>query len=99
MMLEMMSERLIGHSFVTASCASGIAYQPTLEVTMAGRGAPTYLKRQKEQKRMERAAAKREARRARRDTKAAGRKGENPNEDFGHPGDDLEPLQDSDPTD
>ncbi len=40
---------------------------------MAGRGNPSFLKRQKEQKRMERASAKRAARQARREQKAAGK--------------------------
>jgi len=38
---------------------------------MAGRGAPTFLKRQKEQNRIARAQAKREAKQARRDSRAA----------------------------
>jgi len=38
---------------------------------MAGRGSPTFLKRQKEQKRAAKAAAKRAAQQARRDRKAA----------------------------
>jgi hypothetical protein len=38
---------------------------------MPGRGAPTFLKRQKEQKRTARAIAKRAARQARRDSRAA----------------------------
>jgi len=41
---------------------------------MAGRGAPTFLKRQKEQKRTARAIAKRAAQQARRDSRAAGAK-------------------------
>jgi len=41
---------------------------------MAGRGAPTFLKRQKEQNRLARAQAKREARQARRDSRAAAAK-------------------------
>jgi hypothetical protein len=36
---------------------------------MAGRGAPSFLKRQKEQKRAEKAQAKREAKKARRDSR------------------------------
>jgi hypothetical protein len=40
---------------------------------MAGRGAPTFLKRQKELKRAERAQEKRAARQARRDSRAAAR--------------------------
>jgi len=36
---------------------------------MAGRGAPTFLKRQKELKRAEKAQAKREAKKARRDSR------------------------------
>ncbi len=39
---------------------------------MAGRGNPSYLKRQKEQKRAERAQAKRAAQQARRELRAAG---------------------------
>jgi hypothetical protein len=39
---------------------------------MPGRGAPTFLKRQKEQKRAARALAKRVAKQARRDNRAAG---------------------------
>ena len=39
---------------------------------MAGRGAPTFLKRQKEQNRAARAQAKRAAQQARRDERAAG---------------------------
>ncbi len=39
---------------------------------MAGRGGPTFLKRQKEQKRTARANAKRAAQQARRDSRAAG---------------------------
>ena len=38
---------------------------------MAGRGAPTFLKRQKELKRAERAREKRAAKQARRDSRAA----------------------------
>ena len=43
---------------------------------MPGRGAPTFLKRQKEQKRAERAQAKRDAKRARRESRAAQARGE-----------------------
>jgi len=39
---------------------------------MAGRGAPTFLKRQKELKRAQRAQEKRPAKQARRDSRAAG---------------------------
>ena len=39
---------------------------------MAGRGNPSFLKRQKEQKRLERAQAKRAAQQARRELRAAG---------------------------
>lgn len=46
---------------------------------MPGRGAPTFLKRLKEQARTARALAKREARQARRDSRAAGVK---PDEGF-----------------
>ena len=41
---------------------------------MPGRGAPTFLKRQKEQNRKARAQAKREAKQARRDNRAAAAK-------------------------
>lgn len=41
---------------------------------VAGRGAPTFLKRQKEQKRAARALAKREARQARRENRASAAK-------------------------
>ena len=43
---------------------------------MAGRQNPSFLKRQKEQKRAEKANAKRAARQARRDQKAAGNREE-----------------------
>ena len=39
---------------------------------MAGRGAPTFIKRQKEQQRVARAVAKRAAKQARRDRRASG---------------------------
>jgi len=58
---------------------------------MAGRGAPTFLKRQKEQKRAERANAKRAAQQARRDERAAGVK--EPDDSFG----DLADLMDDAP--
>jgi len=45
---------------------------------MAGRGAPTFLKRQKEQNRLARARAKREAKQARRENRAAAAKVEEP---------------------
>jgi hypothetical protein len=48
---------------------------------MAGRGAPTFLKRQKEMKRMQRAQEKRAARQARRDKRAAGNTDESQIED------------------
>src|SRR5262245_28992917 len=44
---------------------------PRKRVTMPGRGAPTFLKRQKEQQRQARAIAKRAARQARRENRAA----------------------------
>ena len=44
---------------------------------MAGRGAATFLKRQKEQKRLAKAQAKREAKRARRENRALGISDEN----------------------
>jgi len=49
---------------------------------MAGRGAPTFLKRQKEQQRAARASAKRAARQARRENRAAEARGETPEEEI-----------------
>ena len=48
---------------------------------MPGRGAPTFLKRQKEQKRAARAQAKRDAKQARRETRAAEAKPDEPLDD------------------
>jgi hypothetical protein len=52
---------------------------------MAGRGAPTFLKRQKEQKRAARALAKREAKQARRADRAAESKPDDVLEDVSSP--------------
>jgi hypothetical protein len=48
---------------------------------MAGRGAPSFLKRQKEMNRTAKANAKRAAQQARRDERAAGIRGESPLDD------------------
>ena len=48
---------------------------------MAGRGAPTFLKRQKEQKRAARALAKREAKQARRDARTGDGNSDQPLDD------------------
>jgi hypothetical protein len=49
-----------------------------VEVPIAGRGAPSFLKRQKEMNRAAKANAKRAAQQARRDQRAAGVLGESP---------------------
>ena len=54
---------------------------------LAGRQNQTFVKRQKEQKRLERASAKRAARQAKRADKAAGIKQPELSEEIGLPGD------------
>jgi hypothetical protein len=49
---------------------------------MAGRGATSFLKRQKEMNRTAKANAKRQAQQARRDDRQAGIKGESPNDEM-----------------
>lgn len=65
-----------------------------VEVTMAGRAGPSFLKRQKEQKRVARANAKRTAQQMRRDNKAAGIEDEAAIEDLSPQvdGEDSSPL-------
>ena len=53
---------------------------------MAGRGAPSFLKRQKEMNRTAKANAKRAAQQARRDERAAGIRGESPLDEVVMPG-------------
>ena len=65
------------------------ALQPKRE-SMAGRQNNSFLKRQKEQKRLEKASAKRAARQQRRDEKAAGRR-EEPSVDSPDPEIDVVP--------
>jgi hypothetical protein len=75
-------------------------FHPESGVTMAGRGAPTFLKRQKEQKRAARALAKRAAKQARRESRAQGNKSENGvDEEVLTDLDELGPGQDDNPTD
>jgi hypothetical protein len=61
---------------------------------MAGRGAPSFLKRQKEMNRTAKANAKRAAQQARRDERAAGIRGESPLDDVVLP---AEPAADEPP--
>jgi hypothetical protein len=73
-------------------------FHPESGVTMAGRGAPTFLKRQKEQKRAARALAKRAAKQARRENRVAGNKSENAgDEEVLTDLDELSPGQDDNP--
>ena len=65
---------------------------------MAGRGAPSFLKRQKEQKRAEKAQAKREAKRARRDSRTDAAANQDPVTEDGIFNDSAEPDTDADET-
>jgi hypothetical protein len=64
---------------------------------MAGRGAPTFLKRQKEQNRMARAQAKREAKQAKRDRRAAAKSEEPLDEEVSPELTDQDPKPDDSP--
>jgi len=64
---------------------------------MPGRGAPTFLKRQKEQKRAERAQAKRAAKQARRENRLANAKPEEALDEISAEPTEQEPGQDDNP--
>lgn len=64
------------------------------EVAIAGRGAPSFLKRQKEMNRAAKANAKRAAQQARRDDRAAGVRGESPLDEIILPMDGTEVSED-----
>jgi len=66
---------------------------------MAGRGAPTYLKRQKEQQRAARASAKRAERQARRERRAAEGEAETPEDEIPAVPSDQEPPPEDASTD
>lgn len=64
---------------------------------MAGRGAPTFLKRQKELKRAQRAQDKRAAKQARRESRAAAKLGESNPEEIAAEPTEQDPGPDSTP--
>ena len=66
---------------------------------MAGRGAPTFLKRQKEQQRAARALAKRAAKQARRESRAAAASDPALDEELSAASQDQEPGLDAGPDD